>query len=195
MARSKPTTDPFEVARTIYEALKPLDADARQRVMSSALSLLGMGPTPQTSTPTHGAPAVPGTGIVQQHGSTGRPVSPVELIHEKQPSTNAQRLAVFAYHRERNEAKGRFSRADLREYFGKARLVPPQNYDRDFKTAVELGYIYEDGSESYLTSKGLEAVEQGFGGKSTSWGAKTTSRRKATRKQPRTKRSIRARKK
>jgi hypothetical protein len=130
----------------------------------------------QTATPaTTGQPA-------NLSMSATRPVSPVELIQQKQPSTNAQRVAVFAYHRERNEGKGRFSRADLRDYFAKARLVPPKNYDRDFMTAVELGYIYEDGADSYLTSKGMEAVEQGFGGKSTSWGAKSTSKRKARAK-------------
>jgi hypothetical protein len=176
-AKSVAEHDPFEAARTIYEALKPLDGDTRQRVMLSALSLLGME-APRSQSPSvrsqevHGGAQGGG-----QHGAT-RPTSPVELIQQKQPSTNAQRLAVFAYHRERNEGQARFSRADLKDYFAKSRLVPPQNYDRDFKTAVELGYIYEDGADSYLTSKGLEAVEQGFGGKSTPWGAKTNSKAK-----------------
>jgi Predicted sugar kinase len=181
-AKAKAAIDPFEAARVIYDTLKPLDADTRHRVMVSALSLLGMdAATVGPSALDPSAPATPPT-PAQPHSSSSRPVSPVELVQQKQPSTNAQRLAVFAYHRERNEGKGRFSRADLRDYFAKARLVPPQNYDRDFMTAVDLGYIYEDGSESYLTSKGLEAVEQGFGGKGTPWGAKSTSKRPAKKK-------------
>ena len=183
-SKSKAGTDPFEATRIVYNALKPLDADTRNRVMVSALSLLGMdASTLSPGVPEAGAPLPP----VQQHSSSARPISPAELIQQKQPSTNAQRLAVFAYHRERNEGKGRFARTDLRDYFGKARLVPPQNYDRDFKTAVELGYIYEDGAESYLTSKGLEAVEQAFGGKSTPWGTKSTSKKRAAKKSKRTK--------
>jgi hypothetical protein len=132
-AKTKQEMDPFEAARIVYDTLKPLDADTRHRVMVSALSLLGMdAATLSPSAPDPGAPATPAT-PAQPHSSSSRPVSPVELLQQKQPSTNAQRLAVFAYHRERNEGKGRFSRPDLRDYFAKARLVPPQNYDRDFR--------------------------------------------------------------
>lgn len=177
-AKSTPVPDPFEAARTVYAALKPLDPDTRQRVMVSALSLLGMDAPATHTGASERAAAIPATTAAGVLPASHRPVSPVELIQQKEPTTNAQRLAVFAYHRERNEGMGRFSRADLKEYFGKARLVPPQNYDRDFVTAVELGYIYEDGAESYLTSKGLEAVERGFSGKSTPWGAKSTSKTK-----------------
>ena len=46
--------------------------------------------------------------------------------------------------------------------FGKAKEPPPANYDRDFAAAVGEGWIHEDGAESYLTSKGLEAVEAGL---------------------------------
>jgi hypothetical protein len=43
--------------------------------------------------------------------------------------------------------------------------VPPAgNYSRDFGEAVRAGWIHEDGSESYLTTKGIEAVEGSFGG-------------------------------
>jgi hypothetical protein len=94
-----------------------------------------------------------------------RAKSPVELIQEKRPATNSQRIALFAYFREKVEGEARFSRADLRAYFSKAKEPPPGNYDRDFSGAVRNGWIHEDGSDSYLTSKGLEVVEAGFDGK------------------------------
>jgi hypothetical protein len=89
-------------------------------------------------------------------------MSPVELLQEKHPGSNAQKIALFAYYREKVEGLSRFSRADLRTYFAKAKQVPPQNYDRDFGAALKSGWIHEDGADSYLTSRGLEVVESGF---------------------------------
>jgi hypothetical protein len=86
------------------------------------------------------------------------------LVQDKQPKNNAQKLALFAYHRERNEGHTRFSRRELEPYFAAAKETPPQNFDRDFNKAVEEGWIHEDGADSYLTSRGLEAVESGFAG-------------------------------
>jgi len=50
----------------------------------------------------------------------------------------------------------------LHSYFSKAREKPPANFDRDFVEAVKRGWIHEEDSESYLTSKGIEAIESGF---------------------------------
>lgn len=156
---------PFEAAKTIFDTLESLDEATRSRVLVSALSLLGMDPV-QVKVASALAPELaPREMPSRSTSSQGRPVSPVELVEQKQPSTNAQRLAVFAYYREKVEGISRFSKGDLKAYFPKARLTKPQNYDRDFASAVQLGYIYEDGAESYLTSKGLEAVEVGFGGR------------------------------
>jgi hypothetical protein len=81
------------------------------------------------------------------------------------PATQAQKVAVFAYYREKFEDLPRFARKDLKPYFAKAKEPPPSTFDREFTTAVKLGWIHEEGADSYLTSKGLEAVEAGFGGK------------------------------
>ena len=174
---------PVDAVQSIYAALEPLDDEARQRVVSSALSLLGMG-IPQL------AGGTPGAASTHREPSAAsrvpaRAQSPVELIQEKSPATNAQRIALFAYHREKSEGATRFSRADLKPYFGKAKEPPPANYDRDFSGAVRSGWIHEDGAESYLTSKGLEAVEAGFGGKARPRGraaAKKGGKKKAATK-------------
>lgn len=159
--RKSGETNLFEAAKAIYDTLFPLDEETRKRVLSSALSLLGIGaPTPLTTDTAQRQILT-----TSSAASSLRPMSPVELVQEKKPSTNAQRIAVFAYFREKFEGNSRFARADLKAYFSKARVPPPQNFDRDFIAAVGLGYIYEDGNDSYLTSKGLEAVEAGFDGK------------------------------
>lgn len=162
----------FDSARIIYDTLEPLDADTRKRVLSSALSLLGLD-MPDSLPPASALqPAATTVTAATVAAATARPMSPVELVQAKQPSTNAQKIAVFAYYREKYEGVARFARADLKPYFAKAKAVAPQNFDRDFGAAVKLGYIYEDGADSYLTSKGLEAVEAGFDGKQPPRGAK-----------------------
>jgi hypothetical protein len=160
IAMAEKNRDPNIVAiEAVYAALKDLDAAVRNRVLSSALALLGVE-----------ARSVPG---VQQTTSTSqvresvqqlRPVGLVELMNEKGPGTNAQRIAVFAYYRDKAEGNPRFSRSDLEAYFSRARVPPAANYSRDFGEAVRAGWIHEDGTESYLTTKGVEAVESSFEG-------------------------------
>ena len=177
MAASKSSPKSLvEVVQQVFDALEPFDEAARQRILSSAVSLLGGGllaPTART-----GEPNPPRALVAQPPRSPGsdRPLSPIELIQEKKPATNAQRIAVFAYYREKVEGQARFTKDDLRPYFGKARQPPPQNFDRDYRQAVKLGWIYDDEADSYLTSKGLEAVEAGFGGKALPRGAAATKR-------------------
>jgi hypothetical protein len=174
-----------EAVQSVFEALEPFDDVARTRILQSATSLLGAPIASSSAASLVGAPVV--QPVTRPHGD--RPLSPVELIQEKRPATNPQRIALFAYYRERTEGLSRFAKDDLKVYFGKAKEPPPQNFDRDFRQAVKLGWIYEDGSDSYLTSKGLEAVETGFDGKIASRGAvakksgtkKAGNRKRATR--------------
>jgi hypothetical protein len=166
--------------QAVYTALQQLDTEARQRVVTSALSLLGEG-VPQVAAVTTPSQAL----APREPLLPSRAKSPVELMQEKQPATNSQRIALFAYYRERFEGEPRFSRGDLKPYFGKAKEPPPANYDRDFSAAVRQGWIHEDGADSYLTSKGLEAVEAGFGGRGLPRGRTSVQsgrRRKGSRK-------------
>lgn len=176
-----------EAVQLVFDALQPFDEAARQRILSSAVSLLG-GTLPTTTASggtasralTHTAPPQP-----------ERPLSPIELIQQKQPGTNPQRIALFAYYREKYEGLSRFSKDDLRGYFTKAKEPPPGNYDRDYALAARAGWIYDDGAaDSYLTSKGLEAVEAGFGGKRLSPGASKGKGKEKKRNSARTKKKI-----
>jgi hypothetical protein len=168
--------DPTIVAiEDIYAALKDLDSVTRKRVLSSAFALLG------ESTPASNPAAVIVNPATQSPISV-RPIGLVELINEKRPGTNAQRIAVVAYYRERTEGNPRFSRADLEAYFAKARLAPAANYSRDFNEAVRAGWIHEDGAESYLTTKGIEAIEAGFEGERKYSMGKKSKKKKVVKK-------------
>jgi hypothetical protein len=172
-----------EAVQLVFEALEPFDEAARQRILSSAVSLLG------TSLPTSVTPVAEAgharTAIQTTRSATERPLSPIELLQQKNPATNPQRIAVFAYYRERVEGLARFAKDDLKPYFAKAKQPPPQNFDRDYRQAVKWGWVYDDGADSYLTSKGLEAVETGFGGKALPRGSSVA---KNSRGKKRTKR-------
>jgi hypothetical protein len=171
-----------EAVQAVFDALEPFDDAARIRILQSATSLLGSGFA--------GAPQAPASsGSLQSspaRATADRPMSPVELMDDKKPATNPQRLALFAYFRERSEGLTRFAKDDLKPYFAKAKQPAPQNYDRDFRQAVKMGWIYEDGSDSYLTSKGLEAVEAGFDGKGAPRGA--AAKKKGAKKPKKSKR-------
>ena len=164
MPPSKPEPEVAAVQR-VFEALKPLDQDGQQRVLSAALALLGLSFT--------GMPSGSAS-VASQPVRAGESSSPhlrakglTEFLNEKTPGTSSQRIVLFAFYRERHEAIATFSRVDLRPYFAKAKLTPPSNYDRDFSTAVERGWIHEDGSNSYITQKGVDLVESGFEGERT----------------------------
>ena len=181
MKRTREPKSPVEAVQLVYGALEPFDDQARRRIVESAASLLGMrlgavgseSPSRATQSPgTHATASQPSA-----TASASRPLSPVELIQEKQPTTNNQKIALFAYYREKVEGLSRFSRNDLEAYFSKARQPPPGNFNRDFQAAVNLGWIYEDGDDSYLTTKGLEAVEAGFGGKAQPRGRAVNGRK------------------
>src|SRR5580700_3781978 len=89
----------------VHAALKDLDAASRKKVLSSVFALLELdappllGPSPQT----------PLTGERPATSAPNRPISLVELVNDKSPGTNAQRIALFAYYREKSEAISRFS--------------------------------------------------------------------------------------
>lgn len=168
---------PVDAVQQVYTALEPFDEQARKRIIDSVMSLLGMRSVAFSDVQRRmtTAPTASGTEPPKASGGT-RPLSPRELIQDKQPTTNPQKIALFAYYREKVEGLARFSRADLETYFAKAKEPPPANYPRDFQTAVSLGWIYEDGADSYLTTKGLEAVEAGFGGKAQPRGASVAKR-------------------
>ena len=154
--------DPHIVAlEAVHAALKDLDAAGRKKVLSSVFALLEVEGLLQ---PHLGHTSQPLVSEERPTPTPSRPVALVELIQEKQPGTNAQRIALFAYYREKYESLPRFSRDDLKLYFSRAKEAPATNYDRDFVEAVRKGWIHEDGTDSYLTSKGVETIESGFEG-------------------------------
>jgi len=163
----------------VHAALKPLKPEERQRVLSSVNALLGISPATQSSLPkTREGVTAGGSG----HSTPTRPLAIRELIQDKHPKTHPQFITLFAYYREKYQNLPTFSRAELEKYYTDSREAPPANYDRDFVEAVKKGWIHEDDGNSYITSKGLEAVETGFSRETQPRATSKTKRAKKRRK-------------
>lgn len=166
----------------VHAALKDLDPEDRRRVLASVGALLGV-PTESAGDAGARPPSnLPPGGQQEPATRSGRRLSLIELMQEKSPSTNAQKITLFAYYRDKHENKPRFSRDDLKMYFSVAKESPPANYDRDFVNAVKSGWVHEDGDDSYITSKGLEVVESEFAGERKTTRKRSRARKSTTRK-------------
>lgn len=175
-----------EAAVAVMNVLQPLSQEERSRVLQSAAALFGVSvfaAAPVQATNSHhnahdAGGAVHNSASVSGGGS-GKRLSIVEFLKEKEPATNSQRIACFAYFRDKTEGSPHFSRADLSGYFAKAKLsAPGPNYARDYNSAVKESWIHDDGAQSYLTQSGEAAVEAGFGGRRNSPSAPAGKKRK-----------------
>lgn len=150
----------------VHSALKGLNAQERQRVLASVRVLLEIPPsaTPNQQKGDVAEEASSGPAPTNSPLVSGRPPAIRELILDKKPRTHPQFITLFAYYREKHQNVASFKRDDLRSYYTASRENPPKNFDRDFVEAVKKGWIHEDADNSYITSKGIEAVASGFAG-------------------------------
>jgi hypothetical protein len=174
-------------AGTVISALQPLTTDERQRVVDAVSALFGLltsrrGAGISDSAESRDEPdRFADTGAPKGKTGEGKRQSIVEFLNTKNPATNSQRLACFAYYREHVEKMGQnFAKADLKPYFASAKLPKPGNYDRDFREAVGTSWIHEDGANSYLTQAGEAAVSTGFGGKGRPRGTSASRKKRAS---------------
>lgn len=160
---------PADAAIAVVNALQPLNSEERSRVLRSAAALFGI----TLGQPVGIGPAAESPPKAPLGGATGtKKLSIVELLQDRGAATNSQRIACFAYYREKVEGSEHFSKQDLAAYFPQAKLAAPgPNYSRDYNGAVREGWVHDDGAQSYLTQKGEAAVEAGFGGKAKPRGA------------------------
>jgi hypothetical protein len=177
------------------KALEPLAPEERHRVLTATAALYGVALLTGSKNEREEGGANPpadgggrgdegaggGSGGGGSEHRSGKRQSVVEFLNDRQPATNPQRIACFAFYREHVEAKGStFSKSELEDYFPTAKLGKPGNYDRDWNKAVKEGWIHDDGANSYLTQGGEDRVKAGFGGKAKPRGR--AAAKKATRK-------------
>jgi len=165
----------------VMAALQDLSQEERSRVIQAASVLFGVAPGPALAA-TQSTNARRGNDVDSGGGNAplqGKKISLVEFIKEKQPKTNPQKIACFAYFRETVEGILDFSRGNLSEYFARAKLpAPGKNYVRDYNNAVREAWIHDQDDKSYLTQEGERAVEAGFSGTGGRRGSTAGKKRK-----------------
>lgn len=178
MSSSDDGRDAADAAIAVFNALQGLSSDEQARVLNSAAALFGVS---LASRPANGSSRETQQSATQgsQGAGSGKRMSIVELLQDKSPATNSQRIATFAFYHEKLEGNQRFARQDLSPYFAKAKLPKPGNFDRDYNGAVKEGWIHDEGASSYLTQKGEAAVDAGFGGKGKARGSAVARKKKA----------------
>lgn len=151
----------MSAVNSVYNVLKPLKPEERRRVLASVRSLLDTSseiPTEKTGYSAAGQ----SDALVGERTATARPVAIRELILDKHPHSHPEKITLFAYYREKYENQPNFSRQILKSYYASSHETPPRNFDRDFGHVVRRGWIHEEGENSYITTRGIEAVESGF---------------------------------
>lgn len=164
----------IEVAAIVMKTMDPLNDEDKQRVLTSIAALFNLHLPNTKKNDTENA----GNDSSEQVRNDRKKTSLVEILKEKVPATNLQRIAVFAYFKEKYEGKDRFTKSEILPMFAAAKLPKPGNFDRDFSTVIKEGWIHEDGSECYLTATGEEVVESGFQGKGKPRGVSTLKKSK-----------------
>jgi hypothetical protein len=173
-AKKREADATFAALQAVHEALRPLSAEDRARVLDSVVTLLDVA-TPSSPLQRQTAPSLV-TPV------PGRRPSVVEILSDRKPVTIPGKIVLFAYYREKYEGLSRFARDDLVAYFGKAKETPPTHFGREFDKAVKKGWLHEEGADSYITSRGIEEVESGFPSE-RKW-TKTTKKSKAKKSTP-----------
>lgn len=111
-------------AISVINTLQPLAPDERSQVLNAAAALYGTQLSSQQQN--HQSGTQQDASSVEKTRREGKkPVSVGEFLREKAPATNAQRIACFAYYREKYEDQENFSKSDLAGYFAAARVAKP----------------------------------------------------------------------
>lgn len=146
MTAAGASTNEFEALQSIIAALRPLDQEARQRIMESAATFLGLSdaaPRQRASHSAHASVAGP-IGV----GGQSRPpfsadtsMSPKEFLMEKAPKTDVERIACLAYYLTHYKSTPHFKTLDISALNTEAAQPKFSNTAYSTNNAVKLGYI------------------------------------------------------
>lgn len=128
---------------------------------------------PSVTTPLEGAVASPITvtspteesvQIPSKASSGNSVVSPREYILQKKPISNSQKIATFFLYLEEAFLLPSVDKDQVKELFVTARESMPQNFSRDFDSAIRSGWISPANEQGkyYLTTTGRQVIENGF---------------------------------
>ena len=141
------SSDELEALQAIIAALRNLDQEARQRILESSATFLGISPAP----PRGRGGQVSLSTIVTGPSSGGSPsrapfsedtsMSVKDFLMEKAPKTDVERIACLAYYLTHYNATPHFKTLDISQLNTEAAQPKFSNAGYSVNNAVKLGYI------------------------------------------------------
>jgi hypothetical protein len=140
------SADEFEALQVIIEALRPLDLEARNRILESVATFLGVAPIaaarsrevlrPPTvsghfSNSTSSSPAF----------SENTNMSPKDFLNEKRPKTDVERIACLAYYLTHYRDTQHFKTLEISALNTEAAQPKFSNTANSTMNAAKMGYI------------------------------------------------------
>jgi hypothetical protein len=145
-------TNEIDVLKTVVEALTPLEADARQRVVEYICKALNIEHAKGSASNPEKSPPPP---IALQGG---KPTPPQQYLRNFNYKIMTKRIGVIAVYLERERGTKRFNFKDITETFREAKesKTPAQS---QYARAVVMGYLAKEGDQFYATTKAEELVD------------------------------------
>jgi len=172
--------------KAVYDALEPLDDEARNRVVDYTLKRLGMRELPPIST----APSPASVAADEREEPLGKDqrLTDIRSLKEtKDPGSAIDMAAVVAYYlaeiSPEDERKETVNSADLEKYFKQAQFPLPSRMSNTLANAAKAGYFDSAARGEYrLNPVGHNLVTQNLPRSSAQGQRKTSTRkRSATR--------------
>lgn len=142
-----------QISASLFDLLKDLDAQERQRAVTATMMLFGENIAP---TNTSGTTTTNGNVNLRNNTNTkeNADVTPKSYIDEKEPKNKGEALAVAARYRELYQKAETHTKAEIKEILTSARRnFDERNYQRDIKNAIhQAGYFNKN------TDKGSDTL-------------------------------------
>ncbi|MEM3408570.1 MAG: hypothetical protein QXT40_03600 [Candidatus Micrarchaeia archaeon] len=109
--------------------------------------------------------------LFEKKPETIKKISINELLIDKKPTNELQKVLVFAYYLEKYEGYQEYNVKDIENWYRNAKEKIPSNLSDKLQKNVKKGYLMElkekkEGLKTYsLTNKGLKFVENNFSDK------------------------------
>ena len=140
--------DEFSSLQTVIQALQPLDAEARARIIASVTTFLQIQAPHDTARSTQTTVASSGTesaGGVRTANypafASGDDMTPKEFLFQKQPRSDVERIAVLAFYLTHYRDTPHFKTLDLSKLNTEAAQPKFANTANSSSNAVKQGYL------------------------------------------------------
>lgn len=140
--------------RLVSEALTPLEADARRRVIDYVCHMLQLEPPKSQKLKPDG-----GAGRTFQNAdSATKPTSPQEYLRRFPYRTMTKKIGVIAVFLERERGKSRFALRDITEAFRQAKEAKIPAHSQ-YGRAQTMNYLAKEGELYYATNQAEALVD------------------------------------